>query len=74
MQRIRITLNARKHRVSKHRIIEAMRHCGVPVIQDDDSLYYEGRDTAGRLTEIVAVEADNGDLIITHAMPKEWTR
>jgi len=62
MQRIRITLNARKHRVSKHRI------------QDDDSLYYEGRDTAGRLTEIVAVEADNGDLIITHAMPKEWTR
>jgi hypothetical protein len=74
MQRIRITLNARKHRVSKHRIIAAMRHCGVPVIQDDDSLYYEGRDTAGRLTEIVAVEADNGDLIITHAMPKEWTR
>ncbi len=74
MQRIRITLNARKHRVSKHRIIAALRHSGVPVIQDDGSLYYQGRDTAGRLTEVVAVEADNGDLIITHAMPKEWTR
>jgi hypothetical protein len=37
-------------------------------------MYYEGRDTSGRLTGVVAVEADNGDLIITHAMPKEWTR
>lgn len=74
MQRIRITRNARKHRVSKHRIVAAMRHSGVPVVQADGSLYYKGRDTSGRLTEVVAVEADNGDLIITHAMPKEWTR
>ncbi len=51
-----------------------MRHCGVPVIQEDGSLYYQGRDTSGRLTEVVAVEADDGDLIITHAMPKEWKR
>lgn len=74
MQRIRLTRNARKHRVSKHRIVAAMRHSGVPIVQDDDSLYYLGRDTTGRLTEVVAVEADNGDLIITHAMPKEWKR
>jgi hypothetical protein len=74
VQRIRITRNARKHRVSKHRIVAAMRHSGVPVIQEDDSLYYEGRDTSGRLTEVVAVEAEGGDLIITHAMPKEWER
>ncbi|MBV8930816.1 MAG: hypothetical protein JO152_16975 [Mycobacteriaceae bacterium] len=74
MQRIRITKNARKHRVSKHRIVAAMRHSGVPVIQEDDSLYYTGRDTSGRLTEVVAIEADNGDLIIIHAMPKEWKR
>lgn len=60
--------------MSKHRIVAAMRHCGVPVIQGDGSLYYQGRDTSGRLTEVVAVEADDGDLIITHAMPKEWKR
>ncbi len=59
--------------MSKHPIVAAMRHCGVPVIQEDSSLYYQGRDTSGRLTE-VTVEADNGDLIITHAMPKEWKR
>lgn len=46
----------------------------VPLVQENGSLYYLGRDTAGRLTEVVAVEADNGDLIITHAMPKEWKR
>lgn len=74
VQRIRITRNARKHRVSKHRIVAAMRHSGIPVVQEDGSLYYQGRDTSGRLTEVVAVEADNGDLIITHAMPKEWKR
>lgn len=74
MQRVRVTRNAWKHRVSKHRIVAAMRHCGVPVIQEDGSLYYQGRDTSGRLTEVVAVEADDGDLIITHAMPKEWKR
>lgn len=74
MQRIRLTRNARKHRVSKHRIVAAMRHAGVPVVQENGSLYYLGRDTSGRLTEVVAVEADNGDFIITHAMPKEWKR
>ncbi|WP_052636623.1 hypothetical protein [Mycobacterium tuberculosis] len=74
VQRVRVTRNARKHRVSKHRIVAAMRHCGVPVLQEDGSLYYQGRDTSGRLTEVVAVEADDGDLIITHAMPKEWKR
>jgi hypothetical protein len=74
VQRIEITKNARKHGVSKHRIVAAMRHSGVPVIQENGSLYYEGRDTSGRLTEVVAVEADNGDLIIIHALPKEWKR
>jgi hypothetical protein len=74
MQRIRLTRNARKHRVSKHRIVAVMRHSGVPIVQEDGSLYYLGRDTTGRLTEVVVVEADNGDLIVTHAMPKEWKR
>lgn len=74
MQRIRLTQRARKHRVSKHRIVAAMRNAGMPVIQNDGSLYYLGRDTSGRLTEVVAVEADNGDFIIIHAMPKEWKR
>lgn len=50
-----------------------MRNSGTPIIQDDNSLYYLGRDTTGRLTEVVAIEADNGDLI-THALPKEWNR
>jgi hypothetical protein len=74
VQRIRITRNARKHRVSKHRIVAAMRHSGVPVIQENDSLYYKGRDTSGRLTTVIAVDAENGDLIITPAAPKEWER
>lgn len=65
MQRVRVTRNARKVPIVP---------IGVPVIQEDGSLYYQGRDTSGRLTEVVAVEADDGDLIITHAMPKEWKR
>ncbi|MEQ0575979.1 hypothetical protein ABLN97_19975, partial [Mycobacterium tuberculosis] len=69
-----VTGNAGNHGWSKHGIVAAMGHCGVPVIQEDGSLYYQGRDTSGRLTEVVAVEADDGDLIITHAMPKEWKR
>lgn len=73
-QRIRLSRNARKHRVSKHRIIAAMRHSGIPVIQADGSLYYLGRDTTGRLTEVVAVETDDGELLIIHALPKEWKR
>jgi hypothetical protein len=74
MQRIRVTQSGRKHRVGKHRIVAAMRHCGIPVIRDDASLIYVGRDTSGRLLEVGAREADNGDLIVFHALPKEWVR
>ncbi|HEY1839928.1 MAG TPA: hypothetical protein VGG53_06815, partial [Mycobacterium sp.] len=63
-----------KHRVSKHRIVAAMRHCGIPVVRNDKSVIYEGRDTSGRLLEVGAIEVDNGDLIVFHALPKEWTR
>jgi hypothetical protein len=74
MQRIRVAKSGRKHRVVKHRIVAAMRHCGVPVIRDDESMIYEGRDTSGRLLEVGAYEADNGDLIVFHVLPKEWVR
>lgn len=67
-------MNAPRHRVSKHRIVAVMRHCGAPIVQEDDSLYCMGRDTSGRLTEVVRGRADNGDLIVIRAMPKEWKR
>lgn len=51
-----------------------MRHSGVPTIQPDGSLLYIGRDTRGRLTEVLAFVATEDDelLIVFHAMPLEW--
>lgn len=74
VQRIKVARSARKHRVSKHRILAAMRHSGVPTIQPDGSLLYVGRDTKGRLTEVLAFVAAEDDqlLIVFHAMPLEW--
>lgn len=75
-QRVKVAKSARKHRVSKYRILAAMRHSGVPSILPNNAVLYVGRDTSGRLTEIGAKEADEDPdlLIVFHAMPLEWTR
>jgi len=74
--RVKVARSARKHRVSKHRILTAMRHSGVPTIQPNNSILFVGRDTGGRLTEVIAITAGEDDelLIVIHAMPLEWTR
>lgn len=74
MQRIKVLGSGRKHRVGKHRIIAALRNAGSPEVRADGSRIYLGRDTSGRLLEVGVVDADNGDLIVFHALPKEWKR
>lgn len=66
----------RKHRVSKRDALATMHNSGMPEPMTDGRMLYIGRDTGGRLTRVVVIQADEDDntLVIIHAQPLEWDR
>lgn len=71
-QFVKITRAARgRHKLTRTRILAAMHHSGVPVIEDDGSLRFTGRDSQGVLLEVIASTGREGgdSLIVRHAMP-----
>jgi hypothetical protein len=66
--------SATKHRIRKHRSRFVIERCGlifrVPSTSDqaDDRLVFLGDDEDGQPLEVVAVELDDGGLLVIHAM------
>lgn len=54
----------------------AIRHSGVPTLLPNGTLWFVGRDTGRRLTEVGPFVAAEGDdlVIVFHALPLGWTR
>jgi hypothetical protein len=75
---IRWARSATKHRVSKERSRHVIKHCGLRFEVEpqadarggaDTRLLYLGDDVDGVPLEVMAVELDNRDLLVIHAMP-----
>ena len=62
--------SARKHGISDERICHVVRSCPHPLFHPDDSgrVIFLGPDQHGVPLEVVAFEADSGELTIIHAM------
>lgn len=62
--------SARKHGISDERMLHVVRSCPRPLFHPDDSgqVTFLGPDQHGVPLEVVAFEADAGDLTIIHAM------
>lgn len=75
MESLRITRSARKHRIGKVFILEALVNAGEPTIEGD-SLIYVGADSRGVEIEVVVVPDDRraGGLAIIHAMPTQYRK
>lgn len=69
---IRIHGAALRHRVSEERIRHVIRECPYPLYSDEpgeeDLVIYLGADPNGVLLEVMAVELENDDLLVIHAM------
>ncbi len=39
------------------------------LVETDDGLFVIGADMSGQMLELLAVEAETGDLVVFHAMP-----
>ncbi|GMU41616.1 MAG: hypothetical protein AMXMBFR23_24820 [Chloroflexota bacterium] len=74
---VRFTRSARKHRVGKARVVAAMEDSGepqrIPASEpgESDRLLWIGRDAAGVLIEVIAVERPDA-LLVIHAMPLHY--
>lgn len=75
---IRWARSATKHRISKERSRHVIEHCGLwfevepPAVAPaggDIRLLYLGDDADGAPLEVMAVELDDGSLLVIHAMP-----
>jgi hypothetical protein len=75
---IRFAASARKHRVSQARARYVIGHCGL-VFNDepppdasvfDDRLLFLGDDGQGVPLEVMALELDDGELLVIHAMKR----
>lgn len=73
-QFIKIARSARKNGVSRARILAAMRHAPAPEAVDGGSVLFVGRDSGGKLLEVLARGAREGEnaLLVYHAMPVAW--
>lgn len=78
MVKVRCARSATKHGVSRPRIRYVIEHCGLrfeqpaPIggpVSKDMRLVYLGDDDNGVALEVVAVELDNQELFVIHAMP-----
>ncbi|MGI8647097.1 MAG: hypothetical protein ACR2JX_02545 [Mycobacteriales bacterium] len=74
---LRFTQAARKHKIGREAVREALRSAGAPLViaeeGKDDRLIYLGRDGRGRELEIIAVLMP-GYFLIIHAMPTALRR
>jgi hypothetical protein len=70
--------SATKHRVARDCARYVVEHCGLRYDQSpppdapadaDARLVYLGDDQAGRALEVMAIELEDGSLLIIHAMP-----
>lgn len=72
--KIRWARSATKHRVARARSAFVIEHCGLvlgiapPEGQVDERLLFLGDDREGVALEVMAVELENGDLYVIHAM------
>lgn len=78
VQRVRFTTSARKHRIGKARVIEAMNNAGDPEMiagtgELDDRLLWIGSDHRGVVLEVIGIEQPD-HLLIIHAMPYSYRR
>jgi len=76
LERLEWTRSAAKHRVSKLRIRHALERCALVLGEDppdhsagrDRRWIFLGEDQEGIALEVIAVENDEGKLLIIHAM------
>lgn len=74
---IRFARSARRHRVSRERVLYVIEHCGQPFerpapVSDqrrDTRWLYVGDDSDSVPLEVLAVTLETGDLYVIHAMP-----
>ena len=60
--------SARKHGVSDDDIEHAVSNALVTAEDDEGKVLYLGPDRAGNLLEVVAVQREEGDEVVIHAM------
>jgi hypothetical protein len=75
---LRWARSATEHRISRERSRYVIEHCGLRFEQDppagapasaDPRLVYLGDDADGVALEVMAIELEDGDLLVIHAMP-----
>lgn len=71
--RIRWARSATRHRIKKWQARHVIEHCGLVFRvqadhEGDDRLVFLGDDEEGRPLEVMAVELDDGVLLVIHAM------
>jgi len=75
---IRWARSATKHRISRERSRHVVEHCGLRFEQKPPSgarasadlrLVYLGDDPDGVALEVMAIELEDGSLLVIHAMP-----
>jgi hypothetical protein len=73
--RVRVTASARKHRISRQRIVAAMANAVLDRVEGDYALYI-GVDGDGVELEIGIVPDDRfeGQFAVIHCMPTEWRK
>jgi hypothetical protein len=70
----RIKMTAKVHRrISRRELLAAVRHAGMPLLVDDNRVYFVGIDSRGRQFEIILV-ADDEDDELWHAIHALQTR
>lgn len=75
-QFVKIAASARRHGVSRVRILTAMRHAPAPEALDGSRVRFIGRDSRGAWLLVLAREGREGgnSLIVYHATPWHWHR
>lgn len=76
-KRLRWARSATKHRISRTRIHDVLEHCALIFEKDPPARHPGGRDlrwvflgedSTSVALEVIAVEADDGNLVVIHAM------
>jgi hypothetical protein len=68
---LRFARSASKHHISHERAAYVIKHCGQPydgLEEDGDAILFFGDDWNGVPLEIGAIELEDGDVLVIHAM------
>jgi hypothetical protein len=68
---LRFAHSAYKHGISRERASYVIEHCGLPydgLEEDGDALLFFGDDWNGIPLEVGAIELEDGELLVIHAM------